>query len=206
MDEKWFKKQQRKAGVTADEIAAELGRDRSLVSRLYVGRQRMTLDQARAFSKVLAVPLEEVLSRAGVATPEEAPRLAPGYSDGDAVQLPSMRPGSADAKAAQCLGGGREGVDVWQVTSNCLLFKGFKSGDLMLVDMQADERARLDDIVLAQVFDHNSGKPATVLRLYQPPILIGAGPDDADNRAYLVDGSSVVIRGKVIASWRTMAA
>ena len=57
MDDKWFKRQQKRAGVTAEDIAEELGRDRSVVSRIYVGRQRMTLDQARVFAKVLEIPL-----------------------------------------------------------------------------------------------------------------------------------------------------
>ena len=35
MDDKWFKAQQKRVGVTADQIAAEMGRDRSAVSSIY---------------------------------------------------------------------------------------------------------------------------------------------------------------------------
>ena len=57
MDDKWFKRQQKIAGVTAADIADRMGRARSNVSHILNGHQRMSLEWAKAFAEVLNVPL-----------------------------------------------------------------------------------------------------------------------------------------------------
>lgn len=65
MDAQWFKKRMRELRVTQEDIARQLGRDRSIVSRILTGTQPMGLKEARVFSQMLDVPLGEVLRRAG---------------------------------------------------------------------------------------------------------------------------------------------
>lgn len=203
MDDKWFKKRQKIAGVTAEDIAAEMGRSRSNVSHIYSGKQKMSLDWAKAFAKVLDVPLDEVLVRAGVTDTDTAQRAVPGFSDGDAV--PFKGPEIVTRKIspiAAALGGDRPGVDVWQITSPAMSLQGYMPGDYMLVDTNVSETVRKDDVCLAQVYDWQTGSANTILRRFEPPVLVGASVNPKDWGVHVVDGSNVVIKGKVIGSWR----
>lgn len=202
MDEKWFKLQQRKAGITAEDIASRLGRDRSVVSRIYTGRQRMNLEWAQAFAEAFGCTVAEVLERAGVVHAAVAQQLAPGFADGDAV--PFVHRGAEDRATptiAQAFGQ-RPGVDIWLVKTAALALMGYMPGDHMLVDTHAAERVRAGDIVVAQVYDNTRGGAATLLRRFEPPVLVAASTAPEDRRVHVVDGTNVVIRGKVIASWR----
>lgn len=204
MDDKWFKAQQKRADVTAEDIGKALGRDRSVVSRIYVGRQKMSLDQAKVFARVLGTPLEDVMKHAGILDPAEAQRVAPGYADSDVA--PWMGSGSEAERlkaTAASLGGDRRGVDVWTVKSLAMATGGLLPGDHLLVDSLQSERCKAGDIVVAQTYDGPTGTAETVLRRYEPPVLVAASTDPETGRVLVVDGHNVLIRGKVIASWRT---
>ncbi|MEX0306049.1 MAG: hypothetical protein AB3N12_01570 [Ruegeria sp.] len=203
MDDKWFKHRQKIAGVTAEDIANKLGRDRSVVSRIYVGRQSMSADQARVFAEVLDVPLSEVMERAGILNREEAQMVNPGFSDGDAALFTPKgadQP-NQDTKAA-AFGGEKPGIDVWRIKTRAMQLSGYMPGDCILVDSNQSEICRTGDIVLAQQYNHQTGTATTILRRYEPPVLVAASPDPEDERVKIVDGDNIVIRGKVIASWR----
>lgn len=203
MDDKWFKRQQKRAGVTAEDIADKLGRDRSVVSRLYVSRQKMTLDQARVFADVLQVPLETVLEKAGIAAGETAFRAAPGFSDSDVLPfIGKPTDQSKNTKTAETLGGDRPGVDVWQVKSDALILNGYLPGDFILVDTHAAPLCKAGDVVLAQMYNAKTGTATTILRRYEPPVLVSANTNRDDQRAYVIDGTNVVIMGRIAASWR----
>lgn len=202
MDDKWFKQRQKIAGVTAEDIAKRMGRDRSVVSHIYSGRQRMSLDWARAFAEVLNVSLDEVLQHAGVMDEQQAQTLRPGFSESDVAPWKGK---DAEDRAVHTVAqahGEKPGVDVWQVKSPALSLMGYMPGDMMLVDTHAAERVRQGDVVVAQIYDNNKGSAFTLLRRYEPPVLVAASPDPADRRVHVVDGINVVIRGRVTASWR----
>lgn len=202
MDDKWFKQQQKKAGVTADAIADRLGKDRSLISRIYVGRQKMTFEQAKVFADVLMVPLDEVVKRAGLADAPVARQFVPGFSESDAAAwLPKGADDRQVPEMAAALGA-RPGIDVWQVNTRALALMGYMPGDFMLVDTHRAERANPGDVVVAQVYDNAKGTATTVLRRFEPPVLVAASADPDDWRVHVVDGVNVVMRGKVMASWR----
>jgi transcriptional regulator with XRE-family HTH domain len=202
MDDKWFKLQQKKVGKTADQIAEVLGRDRSVVSKILSGKQRMSLEWAKAFSDALDVPLATVLEKAGVASQPVARQVAPGFGEGDAAAfIPRMGSDDKVDKIATALGGARPGVDVWRVNSRSMALAGYLEDDFFLLDTHQAERTRAGDVVVAQIYQRN-GKALTVLRRLEPPVLVAASLDPADMRVYVVDGENVVIRGKVTASWR----
>lgn len=204
MDDKWFKQQQKRAGVSTEEIAERLGRHFSVVSRIYVGRQQMTMDQARVFADVLKVPLDEVVRRAGILSPPQSQEFAPGFAESDAVAWQGPEPDRRRANSvAQALGLDRPGVDVWTVKGSAMALQGLLPGDLLLVDLNASELARAGDVVIAQRYDHTAGTATTLLRRYEPPVLVAASADPEDRKVHVVDGDNVVIRGKVVASWRT---
>lgn len=203
MDDKWFKAQQKKAGVTAEDIAKRMGRNRSAVSHIYTGHRRMSLEWAQAFSDVLKVPLDEVLKHAGVLDEQKAQRLTPGFSESDAV--PFVGKSGHEAKTrerAALFGGGKPGVDVWTVMSKTLMFEGYIPGDFILLDTHQSERCKPGDVVIAQKYDWQGGGASALLRRFEPPVLVAAGPDRADRQVHVVDGTNVVIMGKIIASWR----
>lgn len=202
MDDKWFKQQQKKVGKTADEIAGLLGRDRSVISKILAGKQRMSLEWAKAFAEALDVPISTVLEKAGVTDEPITQQLIPGFAESDAAPF-SSTPAQADQMQimAKALGGARPGVDVWRVKSQVMALGGLLDGDFILVDTHQSERARAGDVVIAQLYQRN-GTAITVLRRFEPPVLVAASADPAERRVYVVDGENVVIRGKVIASWR----
>lgn len=200
MDEKWFKAQKKKAGVTNADIAARLGRDHSVISKIVSGTQRMTLDWAKIFATALQVPLSEVLERFGIADAATAQQVSPGFSESDAA--PWIAAPSADrqfAAVAQAFGA-RPGVDVWRINSSSMALAGYLCGDYMLVDTHQAERVRAGDVVVAQVYSPTGAK--TVLRRWMPPVLVAAAPPGEDESVYVVDNNNVAIRGKVVASWR----
>lgn len=203
MDDKWFKQQQKIAGVTADEIANEMGRDRSIVSRIYTGRQKMSVEWAKAFAKVLDVPLDEVLRRAGVLDQTQSRRIRPGFSEGDA-EIWIGKNADADRldAIAAAFGGGKPGIDVWKMNSSAMALDGILAGDFLLVDSHQSELCRAGDVVVAQNYNWKTGDATTIIRRFEPPVLVAAGTDTDSKRVLVVDGNNVVIKGKVIACWR----
>ena len=101
--------------------------------------------------------------------------------------------------------GQRPGIDVWQVKSAALSLMGFMPGDYILVDTNSAERTKAGDAVVAQVHDNGKGTASIVLRRFEPPVLVAASTAAEDRRVHVVDGVNVVIKGKVIASWRLPA-
>lgn len=201
IDDKWFKAQQRKVGVTADAIAAQLGRDRSAISRILSGRQRMTLDWARAFADVLQVPVATILEKAGEATPQVAQQLTPGFADSDAAPWVPKGPEDRRPQSIAEAFGQKPGVDAWRLRGAAMAGAGYMPGDYILVDSFAAERVVPGDTVIAQVYARN-GTARTVLRRWQPPVLVSIGGPGEATEVHVVDHDNVVIRGKVVASWR----
>ncbi|MGI3163094.1 helix-turn-helix domain-containing protein [Pseudooceanicola sp. 200-1SW] len=230
MDDKWFKAQQKKVGITAEDIAARLGRDRSAVSKIYTGQRRMTLEWAQAFSEALDVPIDEVLRRAGLimetssATPiDETPELIAtppklggkpflqanharairqGMVQGDAAPFSGNLKETETANRVADAFGRKHGQELWTVTSEAMKLGGYLQGDTLLLDTDQSERCGSGDIVLAQIHDWGEGSPKIALRRFEPPALIADSASETDRRLHLVDGRNVVIRGKVVASWR----
>ena len=203
MDDKWFKTQQKRVGVTADQIADRLGRDRSVVSKILSGKQRMTLEWANAFAEVLQSDLATVLEKAGVADGQITQRVAPGFAESDAtawVPGPGLAENAPVRGVAEVLGATRPGIDIWRVKSRAMALAGLIEGDFMLVDSNQAERVRAGDVVIAQLYTRTGAN--TVLRRFEPPVLVASSADPDDARVHVVDGTNVVIRGKVIASWR----
>lgn len=168
MDARWFKDRQKQVGVTAEHIAARMGRARSNVSHILTGKQVMSLDWAKAFAEVLQVDLATVLEKAGLAEPALVQPLRPGFAESDAA--PWVGRGADDRRVPEMAAalGARPGVDIWRVRSASMAMAGYLPGDFMLVDTHQAERARPGDVVLAQIYNNSRGTAATVLRRFLP--------------------------------------
>ncbi|MDW3181748.1 hypothetical protein [Roseobacter sp.] len=204
MDVNWFKKQQKLAGATSEDIAALRGRDRSIVSKIYNGSQKMTLEWAQAFATALNVSIDLVLEKSGSLPAEKARELRPGFSEGDAA--PWVGRGGAKQKidtVAEALGVNAPGIDVWVVSSMALSLMGYMPGDKIAVDTNKSESAKSGDAVIAQIYNWNTGTAVTLLRRFEPPVLVAASNDPTELRVHVVDGQNVVIKGVVVAAWRS---
>lgn len=202
MDAAWFKALQKRTGVTTFDLGEAIGRDRSVVSKIINGYQKLTFEQAAIFAEKLGVALPEMIERGGLGDADKAQQIAPGFAESDATpwQAPP-RPDDPGRIIAAAMGGDRAGIDVWRVKGSGMLLAGYLPGDFILVDTHASERVRAGDVVIAQQYLPTGGA-LTVLRRYEPPVLVAASVDPADRRILVVDGANVVIRGKVIGSWR----
>jgi hypothetical protein len=203
MDAQWFKDIQRRAGVTSSDLGRRLGRDRTIVARIYAGRQVMTLAQAEVFAELLHVSLEDVLHHAGLRSARSAP---PGMAEGDAVpfargdQPPPMLDRITEAARSD-----RPGVDIWQVRSSAMRLAGYLPGDWLLVDTHAASHVASGDTVIAQVYDLATGSAKTLLREFQKPALVAHSADTGDWPVHIVNDQSVLVRGVIIASWRVLS-
>lgn len=202
MDRDWLKKRLRIQGKTSADLAEAINRDRAVVSRIMNGHQELTLDQAKIFATELGVEVSEVLQRSGLTDAPVAQAFSSGFAESDAVVwMPG--PGLSEAASVKSVAaalGERPGVDVWRVKSRAMMLAGLLEGDFMLVDTHQTERVKPGDIVIAQVYSRTGA--STVLRRFEPPVLLSASTDPADARVHVVDGINVMVRGKVIASWR----
>lgn len=210
MDYLWFKNRMKAVGAKSADIARIAQRDRTAVSHILTGRQLMNLHWAEAFAEALNTDVGTILERAGVTSPQVAQQLRPGFADSDAApwvapkatpMAPAPPSATRVAALAQALGQ-RAGVDIWQVRSRAMALEGMLPGDYMLVDTLVAERTRAGDVVVAQIYDNTNGTATTVLRRHEPPVLVAASPDPEDRRVHVIDGTNVVVRGRVVACWR----
>lgn len=203
MDAAWFKKRQKMLGVTSFDLGKALGRDRTVVSRILHGKQPMTLEAAQVFADLLETSIDEVLKNAGALPHDQARNLRPGFSESDAAIWQPKQNDPSD-QIARALGADRPGVDIWEVKSMALSLAGYLPGDKLLVDAHASERCKAGDAVIAQIYNWTSGAAATVMRRFEPPVLVAATTSADDQKVHIVDGNNVVIMGKIIAMWRDL--
>jgi SOS-response transcriptional repressor LexA len=205
MDSVWLKKRLRQLGKTTLDLAEAIQRDRAVVSRIINGHQQLNVEQAKAFAAVLEVDVGEIMLRAGQLEGTAAANVtvrARGFSEGDAaawIPAPNERHNQELGEAL----GARPGVDIWQMKTEALVLAGYLPGDFLLVDTHSAEKAQSGDVVVAQVYDA-AGGARTVVRKYRPPVLVSACTPTKEDRVYVVDNENVLIRGKVVAQWRTM--
>lgn len=201
MDAEWFKKRQKLLGLTSFDLGEAIGRDRTAISKIINGSQRVTLDQARVLAEKLGVTLAEMVERSGMAGGQVAQALSPGFAESDATAwIPSGMAEAGPVRSVAEALGQRPGVDVWRVKSRAMALAGLLEGDYFLLDTHQSERVKPADVVVAQIYSRNGA--STVLRRLEPPVLVAASADPAEGRVHVVDGVNVVIRGKVVAIWR----
>lgn len=150
--------------------------------------------------------LAPVFVPAGAASRSARVRQAPptGFSDSDVapwIPKPDDPQRQRVEDMAAYLSEGRGGRDIWRVKSRAMILAGYDDQDLILVDQHATAEA--GSVVIAQVYDHDIGSAATLLRRFDPPVLSAASPDPGDWKPHVVDGRNVKIMGVVTASWRT---
>jgi len=201
MDAQWFKARQRQLGVTSFDIGQALGRDRTIVSRILNGRQRLAADQVDVFADLLRVDRATIEEKAGLRAISDLKKPAQGFEDGEAA-LWSGIDGRQDRTMLSALGLDGAEIWVWRLKTHLLDADGFKANDFLAVDHSADGQPADGDIVVAQVYDNQLGTAETVVRRYAPPVLLTSHPSEEGRKVSIVDEKNVSIRGRVVASWR----
>lgn len=141
-----------------------------------------------------------------------------GVHDGASMALVNKHPGLREREAepymaalhdplAQAIAQltTRDGVDAWTLQSRALEYEGYRPGDILIVDLNALPRP--GDVVCAQLYDwQRSAGTQTVFRIYEPPYLVAAGPDEATRKPRLIDSENVAVKGVVMTSVRPRGA
>jgi len=195
-----------------DEVVRHTGRSLSEIAHA-AGMSDSTLTRFRnkaAHSGVLSVLSVRKIADATryPVTPE-----ALGEPPGASATLAGLREPEAQAYAAgpddvlaaavSALIGNGSGRDAWLLRSRALEYEGYRPGDVLIVDLNTAPQP--GDVVCVQFYDWQRGGAETVFRLYHPPILIGAGPDDAARQPRLTNDPNVAIKGVVLTALRGRA-
>lgn len=131
------------------------------------------------------------------------PMEFPGRPDGmnEAEAAPFIYDETADAiganfdRAIREMTRGRNGRDAWVMKSFALEMSGILPGDVLIVDMNLQPRAK--DIVCAQLYQWTAGRAETVFRIYEPPYLVMNSLRFGTTKPVPVDGQDVLIKGVV---------
>nr|WP_177236311.1 helix-turn-helix transcriptional regulator [Albimonas pacifica] len=202
MDASFFKKLQRQMGVTNDDLARKIGRDRTVISRIYSGERKLKPEEVSAFASLLQIPIDLVLEKAGLHHPAAkamAGRSAHPSSELEEYDWTGVRNSDEYFSLFGIAGAHRT---AWIVKTEHMILGGYKPGDCLVSDRLKAETAKRGDDVLAEVLDIATGNASLVLRRFEPPIIfaLSARPDFA--RPMVVDHERVVIKGVVACMWR----
>lgn len=169
----------KKAGLTATTITRKLNdpEDTSILSEYNVAR-------------VSAVVGEPVPSFAGADGPH-------AFREPEAARYVASEEDLLEA-AVTAMTNGLPNADPWVLTSRALEYKGYRPGDVLIVDLSATPKP--GDVVCVQLYGREGER--TVFRVYEPPIVIGAGPEGDAMQPRFVNDDSLAIMGVVIASFR----
>lgn len=189
-------------GRTLSEVARAAKVNPSTLTRFRNSQDRVGVLSATTMAAVSMV--------SGVPLPQDVHAPAPaagaalrGFGESEAA-LWEGEPTDPVSGALRAMTGSALHLVPWVLRSNALLHEGFRPGDILIVDLNAEPKP--GNIVLAQLYDwQNPRGTETVLRLYEPPYLIASGPVEAAKRPELIDQKRVVIKGVMQAMLRRSA-
>lgn len=163
-------------------LAKEAGVAQTTITRLYDDRYDGAMN---------STTVTKIARASGIAPPRSL-----GLSDDmPGFREPELIPLAIDAAE---IGDGH--VTEWRIAGNALVLAGYLPGDKVWV--RDDIRPEHGDIVIAQVYNIETGTAETVIRIYNPPYLTTASIAVEDRKPLIVDGERVLIRGVVIRSER----
>lgn len=114
----------------------------------------------------------------------------------DAVPFDAESADPAVSAAIRALVGRGEDTNSRTISSRALEGRGYLPGDIVIVDLRRKPVA--GDVVCAQVKKSARSEPETVMRIYQPPVLVAATFDEQLQRLLWVDDPRIKIEGVVL--------
>jgi hypothetical protein len=112
----------------------------------------------------------------------------------DAVPFDAGSADPAVSAAIRALIGGREDADSRTIRTRALECLGYLPGDIVIIDR--GRKPVPGDVVCAQVYELGRSEPETVMRIYEPPVLVGASFDEQLRRP--IDNARAIIIGVVL--------
>lgn len=202
MDAKFFKSRQRSHGVTNDDLAKAIGRDRTVISKIYSGTRRMRADEAQKIAWKLDIPLQDVLIRAGIFEDDgrETHRL---LGQGDAAPY-DFADKDRVCPAAAALGSDRPGADIWTVKTTAMSLGGYYPGDLLIVDANRAESLKNGDVVIAHNYDYQNNTMQPIMRRFHGPVLYAEADPSLGIAPQVLDNARVAVIGVVSAQFRRL--
>lgn len=194
---RWLSKVIDETGKTPTEIARLGGINPSTLTRFR--------NDARHGGALSPVTIGVISERTGIPIDPEAlsrplpPARPGGFREREAEPYVASS-GDPLADAVTSFIAGRVGVDPWTLRTRALEYEGFRPGDVVIVNLNGTPRP--GDVVCVQIYDFANGRAQTVFRLYEPPFLIGSGPDEAVRKPRRADEDSVAIKGVVEMTFR----
>jgi hypothetical protein len=170
-------------------LAKAAGVPASSLSRLLKEDSTGTL-HARTISK-----LEK---HSGISLSSVVDTPAPGHRGlaEDTVPFDTESADPAVSTAIRALIGSHQAADSRTIRTRALECLGYLPGDIVIVDLR--RKPAPGDIVCAQVYELGRSEPETVMRIYEPPVLVGASFDEQLRRPLMIDNARVVIEGVVL--------
>ncbi|MGV8995948.1 MAG: hypothetical protein ACOH12_03265 [Parvibaculaceae bacterium] len=144
--------------------------------------------------------IRKISATTRIAAPSElGVELAPASTGGFAEsELKHWTPAPSDLNDAAT----PAGVDWWEVRSYLLDLEGLLPGDKIAVDL--NRQAQSGDIVMAQVESQGGRDVETVLRKYEPPMLMCRTTQRDYPAPEFVDGTRIIIMGVAVSLRREM--
>jgi hypothetical protein len=112
----------------------------------------------------------------------------------DAVPFDAGSADPAVSVAIRALIGGCEDADSRTIRTRALECLGYLPGDIVIIDR--GRKPAPGDVVRAQVYELGRSEPETVMRIYEPPVLVGASFDEQLRRP--IDNARAIIIGVVL--------
>ena len=119
----------------------------------------------------------------------------PGLAE-DAVPFDVESADPAVSEAIRALIGGLGDAHSRTIPSRALEGLGYLPGDIVII--LRDRKPARGDVVCAQISESSRSEPETVMRIYQPPVLVAATFDKQLQRLLWVDDPRVKIEGVVL--------
>lgn len=188
----WLKAMASQMGISPSRLALNAGMAASTLTRY--------LNDTSGKVGITQSSLEAVAAYTGFRPHQFPGRNRAGFSEPDATQfdketlnLPAWIRQAVDAARKD-----RNGVEAWVMKGAALDGLGVLPNDVVIIDHNMKPKA--GDIVLAQVVDYATGTAETVMRVYQPPFIIGHSirlgplrPEHVDEDRVQISGTSIGI-------------
>lgn len=158
-------------GITQTQIAQLLKRDRAVITNLMQGKRNLKADEAVTIANFLKVPVTEILG---------VDKLASGFSEPAMIPFQHAPSGEACKSRHVVKKKGKYFLEVEQVSTpkmfalevrdDSLNLSGFLPGDIVIAD--TERKIAGGDVVIIQHYDDARDTAETILRRYQPPMLL----------------------------------
>lgn len=192
----WINAMARQMGVSPSRLALNSGSAASTVTRF--------LNDESGTIGVTQTTLEKIAAYTGFRPHQFPGRNRAGFAEPDAVAFANDNGDHQDwvRQAVAAARAGKNGIEAWVMKGAALDGLGILPNDVVLIDHNLKPKA--GDVVVVQIVDYATGSAETVMRVFQPPFVVGHSirlgpirPEHVDEERVSVTGTSIgVLRAR----------